>query len=268
MISCTPAKETEKPVARVYDKYLYPSDLAGVVPAGVTGADSVQIIRSYIDNWVRQAVILHKAEQNIAGNTVDIQKQVNDYKNSLLIYYYEQALVNQLLDTLVTEDETRAYYEENSQNFLLSRDVYRVAYAELGGNAPDLVNIKGKLLDTSLETVSELSRYGLLHASSFSFADTNWYSFRELSEFLPVDSIGEENLAPGRVFEIKSKNTVFLIAFRELRKKDSVSPYGIEKKNIRQLILNQRRLDLLSKMEKEVFVEALENNEFEIYSNE
>src|SRR3546814_20976693 len=73
-----------------------------------------------------------------------------------------------------------------------------------------------------------------------------------MAAFLPVETIGEENIAPGRVFEIKNKNTVFLIAFRELRKKDSVSPYSIERQNIRHLILNQRRLDLISDMEKEV----------------
>ncbi|QEC51138.1 hypothetical protein EDD80_101391 [Anseongella ginsenosidimutans] len=268
IVSCSSARKEELPVARVYQEYLYPSDLEGVVPADVKGADSVQIIRSYIDNWVRQAVILHKAEQNIAVNEMDFQKQVADYKNSLMIYYYEQALVNEQLDTLITENEARAYYDENKENFLLSRDVYRVAYAELAANAPDLLDIKEKLLDPSPETISELTRYCLLHARSFSFADTSWYSFRELSAFLPADSVGEMNVSPGRVFEIKNKNTVFLIAFRELRKKDSISPYGMERQNIRHLILNQRRLDLLSEMENEVFNEALQNNEFEIYSNE
>lgn len=265
VISCSPAGKEELPVARVYDKYLYPSDLAGVVPAGVAGADSVQIIHSYIDNWVRQAVILNKAERNMAASEPDLQRQVNDYKNSLLIYHYEEALVNEQLDTLVTEDELRSYYEENRQNFLLARDVYRVAYAELGDNAPDRQEIKGKLLNPSPEEVDELTRYCLLHASRYSLTDTSWYGFGDLADLLPVEEIGEGNIAPGRVFEIKNKNTVFLIAFRELRKKDSVSPFGMEKRNIRHLILNQRRLDLLSAMEKEVFDEALQNNDFEIY---
>src|SRR3546814_8309065 len=56
LVSCSSAAREELPLARVYDKYLYPSDIEGVVPDEVTGADSVQIIRSYLDNWVRQAV--------------------------------------------------------------------------------------------------------------------------------------------------------------------------------------------------------------------
>lgn len=268
IVSCSPVREKEQAVARVYEKYLYPSDLEGVVPAGVTGADSVQLISSYIDNWVRQAVILHKAEQQIGLSGTAFQKQVNDYKNSLLIYYYEQALVDQQLDTAISGEEVRAYYENNKGNFPLASDVYRVAYAALSTNSPDLLDIKQKMLRPSPETLTELNQYCLLHASRFSFTDSSWYSFDELSAFLPVDSIEAVNAVPGRVFEIKNKNTLFLIAFREMRKKDSISPYEMEVQDIRQLILNQRRLDLLSEMEKKVFVEALQNNEFEIYGNE
>ncbi|HYH55719.1 MAG TPA: hypothetical protein VD772_03855, partial [Anseongella sp.] len=267
-VSCSRAQKEEQPVARVYDNYLYLSDLEGVVPEGLEGADSIQLIRSYIDNWIRQAVILNKAKQNIKVSDMDFQRQVNDYRNSLMIYYYEQALVNERLDTAIGEEELRAYYLENRQNFLLARDVYRVAYAALAPTAPDITGIKGKMLSQSPETLDELTKYSLLHASAYSFSDTSWYSFEELSAFLPVAEIGAEEIAPGRVFEIKNKNTVFLIAFRELRQKDSISPFGMERQNIRNLILNQRRLDLLSGMEQQVFDEALQNNEFEIYKNE
>src|SRR3546814_10403283 len=165
LVSCSSAAREELPLARVYDKYLYPSDIEGVVPDEVTGADSVQIIRSYIDNWVRQAVILNKAERNIAVNEAALQRQVDDYRNSLLIYHYEQALVNERMDTAITEEELRAYYDDQMQNFLLSKNIYQVAYAELGANAPGLLEVKKQLLNPSPEEVGEDRKSTRLNSS-------------------------------------------------------------------------------------------------------
>jgi len=54
-------KKTERPLARVYDDYLYASDMKGVVTPGLPANDSIMIVKSYVDNWVRQRLILHQA---------------------------------------------------------------------------------------------------------------------------------------------------------------------------------------------------------------
>ena len=41
-------------IARVYDKYLYKQDLAGVVQSGLSKEDSINKVKSYIDFWVKR----------------------------------------------------------------------------------------------------------------------------------------------------------------------------------------------------------------------
>ena len=96
-------------MARVYDDYLYESDLNGVVAPGTLPKDSLLITRSFIENWVRQRLIIQQAEKNLTSSQMDFTRQLENYKNSLTIYAYENALVMQKLDTLITDEETQNY---------------------------------------------------------------------------------------------------------------------------------------------------------------
>ena len=57
-------KKTERTLARAYNEYLFESDLKGVVQKGTPARDSLMIVKAFIDNWVRQRLILHQAEKN------------------------------------------------------------------------------------------------------------------------------------------------------------------------------------------------------------
>ena len=52
-------------VAECYGKYLYESDLEGIVPKGASIMDSIQRVSTFIDSWVKRQVLLHQAENNL-----------------------------------------------------------------------------------------------------------------------------------------------------------------------------------------------------------
>lgn len=101
-------------VATVYDKTLYQSDLHNVVYEGITLHDSIVRTRAFIDNWIRRQLIIHQAENNIKKSELDFSQQVEDYRNSLIIYKYESMLIDQNLDTVVSEEEINQYIEDNN----------------------------------------------------------------------------------------------------------------------------------------------------------
>ena len=95
-------RQDEKPLARVYDKYLYPSDLADAIPVTASRRDSAKIASQFINNWVHENVLIKQAELNLSEEQLNFNEQLNSYKNSLVIYAYEQALINEKLDTSVS----------------------------------------------------------------------------------------------------------------------------------------------------------------------
>ncbi|MEO5911140.1 MAG: hypothetical protein ABIP95_09650 [Pelobium sp.] len=266
-ISCDSlTKSEEKPVAKVYDKYLYPKDLEGLVPKNTHGNDSVSIVKGFIDQWQHEQVIQHQAETNINIDNKYIQEQLDNYRKSLIRFQYEQELISQKLDTLVSEQEVKKYYEEHPENFQLKKPILKASYIKLPASAPKIQMVKKLFGSKDMRDIDLVEKYCFKYSTNFSLMDTTWHYTEELENIFPIAKIGERNFDNlNRIFEISENNTLYLIILRDSKFRDSLSPLAFEKENIKNLILNQRKLTLINQMETEVFNEAQKNNELEVY---
>ena len=68
LFSCKSEDSPKDYVARVYDKYLFKSDLVNVVPYGIEPEDSSVIVNDYIQLWIRNMLTLKKAELNLTDD--------------------------------------------------------------------------------------------------------------------------------------------------------------------------------------------------------
>ncbi len=256
-----------KPVARSFDQFLYPEDLQGVVPRGVTGVDSIQLVRAYIEQWSRQQALLHHAQRNVNINTDRLDRQVEEYKNGLIVYEYEQALVSQKLDTVITDDEIRQYYESREDLFTLKQPILKVSYIQLQSDAPELERVKRLFVSTDFEEQDVLEKYCARYASQYALHDTSWHYVDELIKKIPLSEIGEDNFdQKGRIFEIIENNELYLIILHDSKFRDTRSPLSLVTNNIRNLILNKRKIDLVDQMQRSIVDDAREKNNIEIYN--
>ena len=117
--------DNEKIVAAVYDKVLYQSDLQSVVYEGISRSDSIVRTKAFIDNWIRQQLLLHQAEASLEKSELDFSKQMEDYRNSLIIYKYETRYIEKNLDTVVSEMEITRYIEKNNLSAEIDKESVR-----------------------------------------------------------------------------------------------------------------------------------------------
>ena len=115
-------------VAKVNDSYLYEEDLTDIVPDGTSAKDSIVLLKKYVDNWVREILVVQKAEENLTNEQKNVEKQLQDYRNSLITYSYEKELVKQKLDTTLTNEEVELYYTNNKADFELKDNIIKVVY--------------------------------------------------------------------------------------------------------------------------------------------
>ena len=114
LLSCQDSNGSDdKVVATVYDRNLYQSDLQSVLYEGISVNDSLVRTKAFIENWIRRQLVIHHAESNIDKSELDFSKQIEDYRNSLIIYKYETMLIEQKLDTVISDEEIAKYKEEN-----------------------------------------------------------------------------------------------------------------------------------------------------------
>lgn len=112
LVSCKDANNSNNgdiAVASVYDKTLYQSDLQNIMYPGINRNDSIVRTKAFIDKWIRRQLLIHEAEETIDKSKLDFSKQIEEYRNSLIIYEYETAMIEKNLDTVISEQDIAQY---------------------------------------------------------------------------------------------------------------------------------------------------------------
>ena len=259
-------KKSGKAVARVYDKYLYAEETENLVPAGTSSKDSIQITQNFINNWIRQELLLHMAESNLTDEQMDFNKQVEQYRNSLIIFQYESELVRQKLDTTISMQEIEDYYYKNQSNFLLHENILRSVYIVLPGNSAQTQRFRQLIRSSRPSDAEKLAEIAQQHASSFHLDDQQWIAFNDFARSIPVsvsDQLGFLQSNP--YFEVQDSASRYLVRIKEYKIKESVSPLSFETANIRAILLNKRKSELLYRMEEDIYSSAQKKKNFEKY---
>ncbi len=266
MVSACSQKKGE-PIARAYNAYLYAEDIQELVNPGISEKDSLTIVNTYIENWQRQQALLHVANKQAQHNPDRFLAQIEKYKNALLIHEFEDALLKKKLDTLISESEIEQYYEKNKNIFILKRPIFKVSYIQLSKDAPELKRVKRWLLSDDFDDQSLLQQYCESYSKNYSLTDTTWHYLEELTKKMPIEQIDENNYNNyGRIFEINEKNQLYLIILRDSKLRNNTSPLDKERSTIRNLLVNQRKVDLIKKEENLIIEKARQNNKIETYN--
>lgn len=261
-------KETRTAIAKVQDHYLYLDELAATLPAELSEEDSALFADNYIKQWATRMLFLDKAEINLSDTAKDVRQQLEEYRSSLIIYLYQKQMVNQRLDTVVSPKEIEDYYNNNKKNFELQNNIARAVFVKLDKNAKEIDKIKKLVRSDKEEKRQELEEYCLQHAKAFYLNDQQWVPLEELLDQMPKLSYLNINYFSLYNFaEAKDSTSHYMLEVKEVKHKNSVSPLEFEKENIRNILLNQRKLDFVQKLEKDIFDEAVSKNKFEILTN-
>ena len=269
-VGCRYFKKEKKPselaIARAFDTYLYIENLKDIVPKRTSYKDSITIIHNYINNWLKQQVVLKKAEDNLNDEQKDVSDQLEEYRNSLITYIYESELIRQKLDTIVSDVEITDYYNFNQNNFTLKDNIVKATYLKLPYSAPKLDKVRIWYKSDTEKDSGLLAEYCHQFASDYFIATNEWLLFDELLKRIPIKTYDkEEYLRNNRYIEVKDTSGIFFINIRGFKIKESVSPLNFERDNIRTLIINKRKLALIEEMERSSFENALRENDIKIY---
>lgn len=256
----------ENIIARAGDAYLYAADIEGLIPPGTKPSDSIEMIRNYANNWVRQALVLQKAELNLSADLTNFEKQLEDYRKSLIIHAYQEKVVAQYLDTTVTEADIEGYYQNNPTNFELKDNIVRVDYVVFSKKNPEVSKVKGWMQSDDAAKRQKLDEFCRKAAYQYHLNDSSWIILDDLEKVIPFSYASQELFLNAKKFiEIEDSSLVYFVKINDYKIKESISPLEFERTRIKSIILNMRKLDLLKKVEEETFNEALEKNKFEIF---
>lgn len=256
----------EKPVVRVFDKYLYPGNLRENIPANISASDSSILASDYIDKWIRKQLLLRKAEMNLTDEEKNVDKQLENYKSSLLIFKYEQSLIKQKLDTIISFEEIEKYYNENPANFLLNNNIIKATFLKVPRNAPEIWNLRRWLKSDSDEDLKKLESYAFQHAEIYDYFNDDWVEFSEVEKNLPLRIDNPQYLIKYRKnYEVNDSLSYYLLNIKDYRLLGTVAPLSYVMDDIRTIIMNKRKIQLINRLESNIYNDALNRGYFTIY---
>lgn len=260
-------EEDEVAIARVYDKYLYQSELEGVGRGAARPEDSLQIVKNYVDSWIRHNLLLRYAQDNLPEEEKMLNDQLRDYRESLLIYLYEKELLVDKLDTVVSEADILQYYNEHKESFELKEGISQVKYIMLRMETRiQLDSVRKWMRQTTPDNYPKLRGFCNDNAMRYSINDSAWYNKDELTALLPVNKFNLENVQYNKSYlEVPDSGYAYLIKFEDYRIKGADAPVAFVREQIAGMILNKRKLSFINAIHKSIYEEALKKNNFETY---
>lgn len=265
--SKTSQQDNTDAIARVNDVYLYESDLENLVPSGASKNDSVAIVKDYINRWAMQQLLVNRAEKNInKTKQQELEELINQYKIDLYSKSYLEDLVMTKVDTLISDDEIKRYYEKNKNNFKASEPLIKLRYINLIKGNTKLGIINNKLLNFSKKDQAELQKMAV-QFKNYALNDSIWVDVNQVYEKLPF--INQENkqkfISPGMAYQFTDNNLIWLVKIKDVVEKNNNVPLQYIKPTIKQIILNNRKKDLINKIQTEITNDAIKDKDFEIF---
>ena len=270
LFGCNPRKTSDgKAVAKVGSSELYMQDVASVIPNDIGQEDSIMMAEDYIKKWIKQELLLQKAEENLSDDEKDVSKQLEEYRKSLILYRYKNALMKQRMDTTVTNEEISDYYNENSEKFVLNKNIVKAIFIKMPEDFANPDVLKEMCNDTSTEGIIELRDYCLQYAKVFDIFTERWVDFQLVAKNIPqtIDN-PEQFLRNNQMIEHTDDDYYYLVSIQDYLLKNEKAPLEYVENNIKNLILNRRKIDFLKELENNIYAEGIEKNKFEILKTE
>lgn len=269
LCSCSYFKPEAKPesIARVGDSFLYKEDIKDLVAVGTSKEDSVMIVRSFIDRWATQRLLIEAANINLNDERkAEFDDLVRQYKNDLYTKAYIEEVVKTTVDTVISENELKDYYDKNKENFRTNITLVQLRYINLPKDHPKFSTIRSKFLDFRKSDKKFWDTYQVQFKNS-ALNDSVWVELNEIYRKLPFinpDNQGKY-ISQGISFEKPDSLNVYLVKIKKTINKNEISPFVYLKPTLQQVILNRRKLELIKKFEKEITDDAIKNDKYEIY---
>jgi hypothetical protein len=257
----------ESSLARIQDNYLYFDDIKNMMPKNMSKEDSLIYIKNQVFKWAKNHILYEKALINLDKNEQEeLLELVQSYKNDLLSHYYQEKIVKALMDTLILDKEIKDYYDTNKSNFKLNQDLVKGRYLKIKSdnyNMNDVIKRFKRFNDNDISFLDSIS----LQFTSFYFNDSIWVNKNTFFNRLPeINNYIKNRIIKNSLFyQLEDSLELYLIKINRSIFRNDLAPIEFIRPTLKQVLLNKQKLEFISKFEKDLIDDAIQQKDFEFY---
>jgi hypothetical protein len=236
-------------LAEVKDRKLYKHDVENMVKGANNPEDSIRILKGLIANWVKDQLMVVEAEKNLPKD-INLEKMIEDYRSSLLLYNYETKITAELLDTLITKDQKEQYYASHSEEFELSESIAKYRVATFNAKTKGLSDFYE---DWKKDRDDEIESFCKAHGEYVDLDHGVWRSLNQLESILPNNLISSSSYKEDEYYRRAHKGKEYFVKIYEYAKKESKPPFDFIEGRIAKIMLNERKTSLIKQKKQQLY---------------
>ena len=261
------AKASIKPLARANDALLFKDDVDFSFIDGMAKSDSIIFVQNVINDWATNQLLIDGAIQNLNNKTqLDFEQLIQQYKRDLYSSAYLEVLVGNNLDSLVSYQELQEVYLLNKELFTLKEDLLKLRYININTSLSNLNEVKQMFKRFNSDDKSKLDSMSI-QFNSFYLRDTTWIKKEDvISKIKPLEQgFNKVLLKKSNFIEIKDSLGLYLIKINEVLQRGKPAPVEYVSPTIKQIVINNRKLNLIRKLKSDIVNDAIKNKKFETF---
>ena len=264
--SCKFFAEQSDPVAKVGDHVLTMDELTKDIPDYLDATDSSLFADDYIKKWIQRELLLQKAEENMKDEMKDVSKELEEYRNSLIVYRYKNELIKQKMDTTVKETSILKYFNDHKESFILNRNIVKAIFIKVPNEVSNPKSIKDLIISDRPEQLAKLNEYCVSYATTYDRFNDKWIAADMVFKNIPIEIKDQQSLLErNKLIETSDMNYYYIVCIRDYRFAGQVSPIEYVKNDIRNLILSKQKLEFIKQIDKDIYKEGLDKNKVKLY---
>lgn len=127
LLSCESpeADQQAEQIARVGDEYLSLEQAKRAIPPFIYKEDSAAALERYRKQWIQRRLVLREADKLNLRQKKEIQEKLQRAEHEILREALRTHIITEKVDTTVSAQEVKAYYEANKEHFMLGEPYVR-----------------------------------------------------------------------------------------------------------------------------------------------
>ena len=253
-------------VARVGHKRLYKSEVDALIPPGTPVQDSISIASSYINTWASDLVYLKVAQEKLSKSEKNVKLEVEQYRNALLKYRYEQRYIEEHLDTTVTDEQILEYYNSHQQSLVLTYPIAKVRFIRLAPASVPVDKVCSLLASDDPADQMELDSVIYSFSEKYSEFGDKWIEIPVLAREFNTDYGTLLSMMSGSFIRMdEADGRVSLAYISAYMRSGSVPPVEFCRGRICDVVISMRKQALLADLERDLLDQARGNGLFETF---
>tara|TARA_B100001564_G_scaffold314801_1_gene289145 strand:- start:25 stop:915 length:891 start_codon:yes stop_codon:yes gene_type:complete len=244
-------------VVEAFGKSLSLDSISARIPNMLGYDDSAMLADRIVNSWIREQVLLAQAEESLLEENEKLESQIQTYRNALLISEYENRFVNSRLNRTVTEVEIDEFHKTHPELFKLSEHVVKAVFFHIPEEELELDSAKFWLNKADSLSMPKLEKWCIEHNATYAIETEDWWYLSDLLNQVPMQIYRlEDQLKSRKVTEFSFEARTYMIKFLDHQLKDLPSPLAIARERIEEIIIQERRSELLDNLRDDLVKEA------------